>query len=85
MNPKLKIVRLSNSRSNCRSNLSSNKETSREKVKIQNLAKLTNLKDKLVFKGNLKVKLRNVSINSRGSNLQTQNSDKGNLNDAGQN
>lgn len=38
-----------------------------------------------MFKGNLKVKLRNVSINSRGSNLQTQNSDKGNLNDGCQN
>lgn len=53
LNTQLKIVRLSNSRSNCQSNLSSQKDSSREKIKIQNLAKLGNLKDKLLFKGNV--------------------------------
>lgn len=72
---KLKIVRLSNSRSNCKSNLSSQKETSREGLKIQNLIKLQNLKDKLVFKPGVKVRLRNTSLQSNGS--KTQNSASG--------
>lgn len=67
---KLKIVRLSNSRSNCKSNLSSQKETSREKVKIQNLIKLQNLKDKLVLKPGVKIRLRNASLKSNGSKTQ---------------
>ena len=61
----LKIVRLSNSRG--QSNVSSQKESSREKIKIKNLIKLSNLKEKLAFKGNFKIKLRNGSLNSQQS------------------
>ena len=47
--------------------MSSQKESSREKIKIKNLIKLSNLKEKLAFKGNFKIKLRNGSLNSQQS------------------